>query len=187
MAVPYVHSGYDRIKDDNYQTIDKRCVYGLLEWICPNGTFVDVCAPSGSGIVDTLTECGVSASGVADAMTNDLPPCSWIVTNPPYSRPLVDNIIRRQIKRVADNEVYGLAVLLRSNFDFAKSRHDMFNTKLYTAQIRLRFRPWWSEERVAQPIHNYVWHIWTNSSNYLFPGVFYSDGVPGKTQMNKFF
>ena len=31
---------------------------------------------------------------------------------------------------------------------------------LYRGQTRMRFRPWWSGDRKAQPIHNYVWHVW---------------------------
>jgi len=156
MKVPYVHSNYERIADDNYQTIDKRCVYALENSIRLFGDIADCCSPSGSGIVDTLKELHFHAFGMNDAF--DFVRCDWIVSNPPYKRVLVDKIINAQIDRLPNVE--GVAMLLRSNFDFAKSRWGMFNTPYYYGQIKMMFRPWWSEERIAQPIHNYVWHVW---------------------------
>lgn len=172
---PYVHSNFERVKDDYYPTIDKRCVYGLLEYITPQGVCVDVCSPNGSGIVDTLEECGFPAYGIGDAFTDKVN-AEWIVTNPPYKRVLVDRIINRCILRVIDGEVYGVAVLLRSNFDYAKSRWDMFHNAYYYGQIKLLFRPWWSKEHAKQPIHNFCWHIWTTNFND-YPVVHYAKGV----------
>lgn len=179
--IAFVHSNFPRIDGDYYPTIDSRCVYGFLEHFSPSGLCVDVCAPQGSGIVDTLRDCGNDADGIADAYVSQLPvKAQWIITNPPYKRPLVDDIINRQIERVNSNSVQGLAVLLRSNFDFAKSRRLMFEHPLYFGQIKLRFRPWWSESRDAQPIHNYVWHIWSiNKNNY--PVVLYANGEKKKS------
>jgi hypothetical protein len=53
----------------------------------------------------------------------------------------------------------------------------MFESPFYFGQIKLLFRPWWSEERKSQPIHNYVWHIWTHErlQNHC-PVVLYSEG-----------
>jgi hypothetical protein len=50
----------------------------------------------------------------------------------------------------------------------------MFDHPYYYGQIKLRFRPWWSEERTAQPIHNYVWHVWR--WNEAGPRVLYAAG-----------
>jgi len=173
-SVPFVHSNFERVENDFYPTIDERCVRGFLEIFTPTGLCVDVCAPDGSGIVDTLIKYGYSALGIGDAFT-DTVDAQWIITNTPYKRGLVDDIINRQIKRVEDGRVFGVACLLRSNFDFAKGRKEMFGHPNYYGQIKLRFRPWWSENRDAQPIHNYVWHIWTQSSNT--PVVLYADGI----------
>lgn len=171
---PYMKSNFDRVKDDNYRTIDSRCVYGLLQHFPLNGRVVDVCAPSGSGIVDTLLERQRNAFCVGDAFTN-LVAAEWIVTNPPYTRPLVDNIIRRQIKRIMDREVGGVAILLRDKFDYAKIRADIFEHKFYFGQIKLRFRPWWSEVHEHQPFHTFVWHIWHIDAGSV-PIVMYSNG-----------
>jgi hypothetical protein len=172
---PYVHSNYKRVEGDYYPTIDKRCIYGFLEYIKP-GKCVDVCSPCGSGIVDTLIECGFNAYGIGDAFTDEIVDADWIVTNPPYDRKVVDKIIDRCIARVMKLEVYGVAVLLRSNFDYAKSRWDMFNNSYYYGQIKLLFRPWWSEEHKKQPIHNYTWHIWNSCLNE-YPVVHYAKGI----------
>jgi hypothetical protein len=174
VTVPYVHSNFDRIEGDYYPTIDKRCVYGFLEHFNPTGLCVDPCAPSGSGIVDTLQECDYKAERLPDAFMDFT--ADWVVINPPYDRKIVDGIIHRQIQRVADGTVNGVACLLRANFDFAKSRKSMFrDNPFYRGQIKLLFRPWWSESRDAQPIHNYVWQIWQRGDEAKV--VLYADGV----------
>ncbi len=178
MTVPFVHSRFERVDGDFYPTIDPRCTYGFLEHFKPSWLCVDVCAPDGSGIVDTLAACGVLAEGRPDAFADGIT-AEWIVTNTPYTRAdrvLVDRIINRQIRRVSEGDVEGIACLLRSNFDFAKSRRAMFrDNPLYYGQIKLLFRPWWSENREAQPIHNYVWHIWKKHTGAQV--VLYADGV----------
>jgi hypothetical protein len=133
---------------------------------------VDPCAPNGSGIVDQLRAAGFNAVGLPDAMgefSGD-----WIITNPPYDRRIVDKIMTRQIERVAAGEFAGFASLNRAGFDFAKSRVDMFaNCPQYFGQIKLLFRPYWTESRKAQPIHNYCWHIWIGKRETESPAVLY--------------
>ena len=175
--VPYVHSNYKRKEGDDYQTLDPRCIYGLLEHFPKLSTVIDPCADKGSGIVDCLSTLGYDAIGWQDAYADWDFKTNWVVTNPPYARDVVDKIICRQIARLENGDVEGVAVLLRSNFDFAKKRKEMFNGAFYYGQIKLRFRPWWSEERKAQPIHNYCWHIW-KLGVAGFPIVMYSDGNP---------
>lgn len=175
ISEPFVHSNFDRIENDNYQTIDKRCIYGFLEYFTPTGLCVDVCSPNGSGIIDTLIECGYGNSISGKDAFENLLFAQWIITNPPYKRGVVDDIINRQIKRLEKDEISGLAILLRSNFDFAKSRWDMFHHYSYSGQIKLLFRPWWSEDKLASPIHNFVWHIWKLPQT--FPIVRYAKGI----------
>lgn len=168
MTVPYVHSKYKRIEDDNYQTVDKRCVKGLVETTFIHGKVIDVCSPNGSEIVNALRELGHEAYGYDDAFIG-LVLGSWIITNPPYKKGIVDEIVWRQIQRVEKGEVVGFAVLLRTNFDHAKTRKGMFSHPLYFGQVKLCFRPYWTEERKHSPIHNYVWHIWRGDTNIDYP------------------
>jgi len=180
----YVKSNYERRAGDFYPTVDDRCIVSLVEHFGEEmkGGIVDVCAPDGSGIVDIFTRLGYKARGWPDAFqaAGAGEGCAWIVTNPPYTRPLVDRIITRQIERVEAGEFVGLAVLLRAGFDFSKSRAWMFGHRLYLGQVRMRFRPWWTEERNKQPIHNYVWHVWVRDFGPVFADyssvVYYSNG-----------
>lgn len=173
------NSGYARIAGDNYKTIDRRCTYAFLEYFQPKGVCVDVCAPSGSGILEALAECGYQAIGLDDAITLTLEHADWIVSNPPYTRGLVDEIIWRQIERLRDGEVNGVAMLMRWQFDHAAFRKKMFAyNDYYFGQIKTLFRPIWFEKRPGdkQPFHPYVWHIWKNGGPYLNHVVLYSDG-----------
>lgn len=169
--VPYVHSNYERIENDDYQTIDKRCVYALNDSIRLSSIICDCCSPNGSGIVDTLNELGFYAFGVPDAFQENID-AHFIVSNPPYKRGIVDKIVYAQINRIGvmGSKVKTVAMLLRNNFAFAKSRWNMFEKNPYYAmEIKMLFRPWWSAERKAQPIHNYVWHIWSASKQQSEP------------------
>lgn len=171
MTKPYVNSGYIRKENDDYQTIDPRCVRGLLDCVLIDGHVVDCCAPNGSGIVNELSKQGINADGVEDAFATIQ--AKWIITNPPYRRDIVDKILLAQIERVRAKEIVGFASLMRSNFDFAKSRFHMFSDVYYAGQVKLMFRPWWSEDKKAQPIHNFVWHIWRNDKYFDNPIILY--------------
>jgi len=172
MKVPYVHSNYERIEGDNYQTVDPRCVRALVKLVDLRGKIVDCCSPSGSGIVMRLQALGFNAHGVADAFSDFS--ADWVVTNPPYKKGLVDAIMTEQIVRVQNGEFFGFAALLRTNFDHAKTRKDMFSIPHYFGQIKMCFRPYWTEERKFSPIHNYVWHIWTaDAVERDYPAVLY--------------
>lgn len=175
MPNPYVNSRFPRVPDDYYPTIDPRCVYGFLEHFRNPGKVVDCCAPNGSGIVDTLIECGVDAESYPDAFGEF--EADWVVSNPPYLRGLVDDIIYRQIGRVQEGQIKGAAMLLRNNFAFAKSRKPMFQNEYYLGEIKLLFRPWWSNEHSKQPIHNFVWQIWMKQNFKLTTGILaFADG-----------
>ena len=170
----FVQSNFKREASDHYPTIDKRCTFGLLEHVQPVSS-IDVCAPTGSGIVEVLKKCGYDSRCIGDAFTPGVR-TQWIITNPPYERPLVDQIIERQIQRIADGEVFGVAMLLRTSFDHATTRKVIFKScEFYHGQIKLLFRPWWNIERKKGPIHNYVWHLWTGLAGT--PVVLYSNGL----------
>lgn len=163
---PFVQSNFERKENDDYQTIDQRCVQGLIEkWGISKNRIVDCCASHGSGIVTALNKFGYIATGCEDAFSDKID-ASWIITNPPYKKKLVDEILWKQIDRVSTGEIDGFAALLRAQFDYAKGRSEMFSTNdCYAGQVKLCFRPIWAEpipgEKKVEPIHNYVWHIWT--------------------------
>jgi len=158
MTVPYVHSRFQRREHDHYPTLDSRCIDALLDSWPIRGLLVDCCAPTGSGIVDYLRSHGFEARCAPDAHAPIK--CGWIVTNPPYRRVLVDQIANDVVFQVRCGLADGAAMLMRANWDMAACREALFADPLYRGQTRMRFRPWWSEDRTAQPIHNYAWHVW---------------------------
>ena len=168
----FIRSGRERIKDDNYQTVDPRCVQALVETLThfhgwtDDDTFVDCCAPSGSGIVEELRKRKLNAIGVRDAFGDFS--ANWIVSNSPYKRGVVDSIILKQLSRLSSPNVVGVAMLLRTQFDHAKTRYNMFaDHPLYAGQIKMTFRPIWFLAGESTPIHNYVWQIWIKGWNSL--------------------
>ncbi len=147
---------------DFYPTVDTRCVDGLLHHFdLRKERIVDICAPQGSSIVDYLRALKYNAFPRDNAFEKNVHG-TWIVTNTPYTLPLVDEILRHSVRRVISGEVLGFAGLYRKHFDSASTRADVFeNCMRYYAEITLRFRPWWRESREKQPFHNFVWHVWT--------------------------
>ena len=179
---PYVKSNYPRVPGDYYPTIDRRCVYAFLQYFpkSKQKIIVDICAPQGSGIIDALKEVGYENSFCKPDAFEDMIFGNWITTNPPYTLPLVDQILERQIERVIHNHFDGFASLHRANFDFAKKRKHLFeDCQYYFGQIKMTFRPYWAEKTKDSngPIHNFVWHIWLSTKRKTeFPVVMYADG-----------
>ena len=174
-----MNSGRPRIKDDDYKTIDPRCVNSLLDFIVLQGCLVvDPCSPTGSGIIEQIASRKIHCYGLSNYREDYA--CDWVVSNPPYKRPLVDNIVWNMISRLDDGLITGgVALLLRTNFDHAKGRVMFFrDNPHYYGQIKLMFRPRWFEKREgdATPFHNYVWHIWTTNTMHDSPIVMYSEG-----------
>lgn len=161
--IPYVHSRFQRKESDHYPTIDSRCVQALVDTWIISGVVVDCCAPQGSGIVDELNRLGCVRAVCADDVLY-MDPADWIVTNPPYKRGLVDTIATDIVAKVRTGAVRGAALLMRANWDLAACRAELFADPLYRGQTRMRFRPFWSDDRKAQPVHNFSWHIWSPGS-----------------------
>jgi hypothetical protein len=163
----YVKSGYTRSKDDHYPTIDDRCVRALWEsWPVPSPIW-DICAPNGSGIADAWPG---NAHCTGDALNAPVPDGAMsIVTNPPYASGICDDIVWRCRDLVTDGQVYMAALLLRPQWDYApdgkpklhkgRSRAALFDSAPFAGVVKLRFRPWWKEDRSTTPIHHSQWII----------------------------
>jgi hypothetical protein len=166
LSDPYVTSNFERVKDDNYETIDPRCLLGLIQgWPEIEGILGDPCHSNGqSELVKQARMLGLDAFCVdrntlkydAERYTH------WIVTNPPYSPARTLNaIIERGMTAVQNKSIAGAAYLLRTSIDHGKLRSPYFNTPLFAGVVKLQFRPWWSEKRDSSPIHNFSWFIWS--------------------------
>lgn len=172
----FVRSGHERIADDNYQTVDRRCVQALDETMkIPDlVTIIDSCSPQGSGILDYFQGRKVRRAQCSDAFSKDYY-CDWDIFNPPYARGLVDRIIHARLENmIVGRTRVGVAALLRTGFDHAKSRVNMFwQNESYAGQIKMLFRPLWFLDTDITPIHNYVWHIWLADNYGKPPRVWY--------------
>lgn len=152
MSNPYVKSNYERQPLDHYPTVDNRTVISLhATWQVPTPAIDPFHG-------DEQTPLWPARNGYLRDM---LGPCRSVITNPPYKRPLVDELMEEVIKAVRHGVIDFAAALMRLQFDCAKSRASMFHPP-YAGKTIMTFRPWWfpESERTASPIHNYQWLIW---------------------------
>ena len=163
---PFVKSNYERRPNDHYPTIDDRAVVAL------NNSW-DVVTPAIDPCVGTdPTPLWPATNGTFRDMKGS---AQCVITNPPYKKGDVDLIMDTLITAVIEKDIVMLAALVRVQWDCAKTRRHMFLPP-YAGCIRLQFRPWWSSDRKASPIHNYQWLIWDNRHTGE-PIIRYHDGV----------
>jgi hypothetical protein len=89
--------------------------------------------------------------------TNPPRPFQAIITNPPYE--LATEFIERAVSIIpADGFV---AMLLRTDFDHAKSRQHLFGEcASFWKKVVLTKRVKWFEDSDGQPPFNHAWMIW---------------------------
>lgn len=86
-----------------------------------------------------------------------------IVTNPPYD--LADKFIERSLRYFENSRVGKIAMLLRTDYDHAKSRSHLFRycpafqTKLVLTKRIMWFAPE-PGEKGKSPSFNHAWYIW---------------------------
>lgn len=94
-----------------------------------------------------------------------------IVTNPPYD--VAEEFLR---KALSYESIETVAMLLRSEFNAAGGRTDLFNGYPFAYEIQLTSRPrwdWWFREKPEHsPRHNFSWFVWErgwydNSTTYF--------------------
>ena len=147
----YVNSGYDRLPDDGYTTLDPRCLIALTSaWDVPMPALDPCTRTTGTGLAQVMP------GSMADVL---LPHIRSVITNPPYKRPDVDEITSRLIEHVSRGNLDVAAILVRSAWDHARSR-DKYWAPPFAGTIRLQFRPVWFEVSLATPIHSFQWLIW---------------------------
>ena len=157
MRNAYVQSQYDRNPDDHYPTIDERCVIAInATWDIPTPC-ID---PFHNGEPTPLYP------AVNGQLRDLLGAPNAILTNPPYKRGLVDELMGQCISLVKDGVIDFCAALLRVQWDTAVTRQWMMEPP-FAGKTILTFRPWWTapEDRTAHPIHNYQWLVWDRRHN----------------------
>jgi hypothetical protein len=81
-----------------------------------------------------------------------------IITNPPYGA-LAERFIRHALQLLAPVDGF-CAMFLRTEYDTAKDRMDLFRTHPYLGKIICTKRPRWIEGSKGSPRHNYSWYLW---------------------------
>ncbi len=154
-------SGYERVAFDQYETpawatralvphIPER-VRTIWEPACGSGKMVDelrrnhiVTASdiqTGSNFLDEVHCCG-------DA----------IITNPPYS--IAQEFIEHALELTMPESGF-VAMLLRCDFDHAKTRRHLFaNHAAFAKKLVLTKRIRWIEDSKGSPSFNHAWFIW---------------------------
>lgn len=99
-------SQFKRVAKDYYPTIDPRAVAALLPHLPPGATFAEPCMGKGH-LIRSLESAGFSCQWATDIddgfdaldlTENELILCDLIITNPPWSRPLLHAMIEHFAK-----------------------------------------------------------------------------------------
>lgn len=169
-------SGYDRKDRDLYET--PQWVTDVLLRFLPNnlriwepaagsGKMADALALRGHDVVRTDLSTG------QDFLSPDLPApfgIDGVVTNPPFN--LAQQFIERSLNVTQSNGGF-VAMLLRTDFDHAKTRQHLFGRcKQFCDKIVLTKRIVWFEKPGAAPSYNHAWFIW-NWKNENLPKIRY--------------
>ena len=169
-------SGYQRADNDLYETpewVTQVIVPYLPEdfiWepAAGNGKMVNVLRRAGFIVLDTDTTRGVDFT--LEITSGDI---RAIVTNPPYS--IAAQFVRKALELTKPHRGF-VAMLLRTDFDHAKTRADLFsNCPMFAKKIVLTRRIVWFERDGAAPSFNHAWYIWDWAHNGL-PTIEYDIG-----------
>lgn len=157
-------SGYERKERDLYET-PEWVTEALLPHLPAVGVVWEPAAATGK-MVRVLQAAGmrVFASDIDqgyDFLTMDEMPIASerdaIITNPPYE--LAADFIVRSV--LMTKRTLGLvAMLLRTDFDHAKTRSHLFQSALFAKKIVLTRRIRWFEDSKGSPSFNHAWFIW---------------------------
>jgi hypothetical protein len=151
-------SGYARKAFDHYETPE-----WVTQAVVPHlGPKLHIWEPAAGGgkMVRALAQagCTVEASDIADGRdflkTPAIFNCDAIVTNPPYSR--ARQFIEHAIELIQPS-MGKVAMLLRTDFDHAKSRQHLFSEcPIFAKKLVLTRRIVWFEAPKAAPSFNHV-------------------------------
>jgi hypothetical protein len=155
-------SGYERKERDLYET-PEWVTLALAPHLPTTDCVVWEPAAGGGKMVAALLKIGfdVSASDIAtgcDFLTASMPrPIRAIITNPPYE--FATEFIQRALGGVPNNGF--VAMLLRTDFDHAKTRQYLFGDhRAFAKKVVLTKRIKWFEDSKGQPSFNHAWFIW---------------------------
>lgn len=156
-------SGYERRERDLYET-PAWVTEALIPHLPASDCIIWEPAAGGGKMVAALKASGidVEASDIAtgrDFLTQPCPcPFGAIVTNPPYE--LATEFIQRALSLIPAHGF--VAMLLRTDFDHAKTRKHLFaDNRAFCKKLVLTKRIKWFEDSKGQPSFNHAWFIWS--------------------------
>ena len=132
----------------------------IWESACGEYDMVSVMERSGYSVIATDI-----ASG-QDFLTEPMPDCDWIITNPPFSAS--DKFIERCAEHGKP-----FALLLKSQYWHAKKRYDLFQkiTPAYVCPLTWRPDFLFKKHKRSAPLMDVMWCVWippyTNRTIYL--------------------
>lgn len=155
-------SGYARKERDLYET-PEWVALALARHLPTTDCVVWEPAAGGGKMVAALLKIGFDVSGSdietgCDFLTSTAPrPIRAIITNPPYE--MATEFIQRALGGVPGNGF--VAMLLRTDFDHAKTRQHLFGGhRAFAKKLVLTKRIKWFEDSKGQPSFNHAWFIW---------------------------
>lgn len=169
---PKIDGNYERRDRDAYFT-PSWCTEALLDHVkfqekiwepaCGNGAISKILIERGYDVYSTdihqYEDSGYFKPCVLDFLITE--GSNWnrdIITNPPYN--LCQKFLERAV--IATCNFKGkVAMLLRNEWDSAKTRNYLFTDYPFMGKIVLTKRPVWIEgPQKASPRHNFSWFIW---------------------------
>lgn len=157
-------SGYERKERDLYETPEwvtfalaphlPSGQWGIWEPAAGSGKMVRALQGRGHLVRGTDIETG------EDFLLSEKPSALYaIVTNPPYA--LADEFIEHALKLIEPQGYGFVAMLLRTDFDHAKTRRCYFaDHRAFAKKIVLTRRIKWFEDSAGSPSFNHAWFLW---------------------------
>jgi hypothetical protein len=158
-------SGYERKERDLYETpewVTLALVPHIHNRILPDQSVLEPAAGSGK-MVAALASRGflVEANDISDGQDflKAYPRTSHdaIITNPPYvdAQPFIEKSLE-----LMQPQQGLVAMLLRTDYDHAKTRQHLFTLAPFAKKLVLTKRIKWFEDSKGQPSFNHAWFIW---------------------------
>jgi len=155
-------SGYERKERDLYET-PEWVTHALFPHLSREDDIWEPAAATGK-MVQALVSGGYTVVKSGDIDHGDdffdyrhgQIPADAIVTNPPYEA--AEAFIRHALEMMQPGG--RVAMLLRTDYDHAKTRRDLFTLMPFAKKLVLTKRIKWFEESKGQPSFNHAWFIW---------------------------
>jgi hypothetical protein len=162
-------SGYARIPNERYETIEAWLVLALLSQLPDIGWAWDPADDGAGHLIATLHRQGVKAVGSgSDFLSITEPPMAGVtdlVTNPPLGPARRGELATAFIQHSLELAVRRVSMLLPIDFDSAVSRQHLFRfCPAFTGKLVLLGRIRWIPGSTGSPSSNHAWFLWDKAN-----------------------